>query len=115
MMNRALAWSVKGVGFDAREAAKEAARRSGLSLGEWLNEVIAEQAAEIGVEPGEVDAATRLEAVAAKLARLNEREGNARPARRVDREAAKGTSGRYEDDTGNRSNGPWKASFGSVE
>ena len=100
MMNRALAWSVKGVGFDAREAAKEAARRSGLSLGEWLNEVIAEQAAEIGVEPGEVDAATRLEAVAAKLARLNEREGNARPARRVDREVAKGTSGRYEDDTG---------------
>ena len=33
-------WSVKGIDRDAREAAKEAARREGLTLGEWFNRVI---------------------------------------------------------------------------
>ncbi|MBA4467416.1 hypothetical protein FHK98_19695, partial [Cylindrospermopsis raciborskii CS-506_A] len=39
-------WSVKGVDADARETAKEAARRAGMTLGEWLNAMIAENAAE---------------------------------------------------------------------
>ena len=104
-MNRALAWSVKGVGFDAREAAREAARRSGQTLGEWLNEVIAEQAAEIGVEPGEVDAATRLEAVAAKLARLNDRDNPARPGRRTERDDIRSSSARPDADTGDEFDG----------
>ena len=38
-------WSVKGIRPEARETAKEAARRSGMSLGEWLNSVILQQAA----------------------------------------------------------------------
>ncbi|MHB2166848.1 SEL1-like repeat protein [Alsobacter sp. R-9] len=38
-------WSVKGVDVQARDAAKEAARRAGMTLGEWLNTVIAEEAA----------------------------------------------------------------------
>src|SRR5512135_3516769 len=43
-------WSVKGIRPEARETAREAARRSGLSLGEWLNSVILQQAAEEGVQ-----------------------------------------------------------------
>ena len=70
-MNKAVPWSIKGVDFDAREAAKEAARRSGMTLGEWLNSVIADQAAESGVEIDEVDDTERLEAVASRLARMS--------------------------------------------
>jgi localization factor PodJL len=44
-------WSVKGIRAQARETAKEAARRSGLSLDEWLNSVVIRQAAEQGVTP----------------------------------------------------------------
>ncbi|HWK97271.1 MAG TPA: hypothetical protein VNR39_17785, partial [Pseudolabrys sp.] len=39
-------WSVKGIRPEARETAKEAARRSGMPLGEWLNSVILQQASE---------------------------------------------------------------------
>ena len=66
-MNKAVPWSIKGVDFDAREAAKEAARRSGMTLGEWLNSVIADQAAESGVDVEEVDDTEKLEAVASRL------------------------------------------------
>ncbi len=37
---RPVPWHVKGVRPDAREVARDAARRSGLSVGEWLNSVI---------------------------------------------------------------------------
>ena len=43
-MKSAAAWNVKGVGIDARETAREAARRAGLSVGEWLNSVIIDSA-----------------------------------------------------------------------
>ena len=33
-------WSVKGIDPNAREVAKDLARRSGMTLGEWLNQVI---------------------------------------------------------------------------
>src|SRR5690348_6059284 len=33
-------WSVKGIRPEARESAQKAARRSGMSLGDWLNSVI---------------------------------------------------------------------------
>jgi len=39
-------WSVKGIDRDARAAAKLAARRSGLTLGAWLNQMIRETAGE---------------------------------------------------------------------
>lgn len=39
-------WSVKGIRPEARETAREAARRSGMSLGEWLNATILHQAAQ---------------------------------------------------------------------
>jgi len=43
-MKPGIPWSVKGIGDDAREAAKQAARRSGVTLGEWLNGMILGQA-----------------------------------------------------------------------
>jgi localization factor PodJL len=71
-MNKAVPWSVKGVGFDAREAAQAAARRSGVSVGEWLNSVIADRAAEQNVAPSELDTEERLEAVTARLQRMSQ-------------------------------------------
>ncbi|MBV8848597.1 MAG: hypothetical protein JOZ16_03325, partial [Methylobacteriaceae bacterium] len=82
-MNKAAPWSIKGVDFDARDAAQAAARRSGLSLGEWLNNVIAERAAEQQVEPDELDTEQRLEAVTARLQRLSQ-DGETRERRRSD-------------------------------
>lgn len=41
-MAGAAPWSVKGINPKAREVAKELARRSGMTLGEWLNRVILE-------------------------------------------------------------------------
>jgi localization factor PodJL len=46
-MTAASPWSVKGIDPKAREVAKDLARRSGMTLGEWLNQMIIE---------GEVDA-----------------------------------------------------------
>ena len=43
-MKPGLPWSVKGIEPDVREAAKLAARRSGMTLGEWLNSTIMDQA-----------------------------------------------------------------------
>ncbi len=70
-MNKAAPWSIKGVDFDARDAAREAARRAGMSIGEWLNEVIADQAHEMGVAFDDVDEEGRLEAVTARLASMS--------------------------------------------
>ena len=44
-------WSVKGVRPEARETAREAARRSGLSVGQWLNSAIIESAGEDSSAP----------------------------------------------------------------
>ena len=50
-MKPGLPWSVKGIEPDVREAAKLAARRSGMTLGEWLNSTILEQADGADVQP----------------------------------------------------------------
>lgn len=86
-MNKSVPWSIKGVGFDVREAAKDAAQRAGMTLGEWLHSVIAERASDAGVEFGEIDEEDQLEAVTARLARLTEFE-DPRPARRPVRPVA---------------------------
>jgi localization factor PodJL len=44
-------WRVKGIRPDARETAREAARRAGMSVGEWLNTVILDSADEEGIRP----------------------------------------------------------------
>jgi localization factor PodJL len=43
-------WSAKGVRPDARKMAEEAARRAGLSLSDWLNAIILQQAATQGIK-----------------------------------------------------------------
>jgi localization factor PodJL len=43
-MKPGLPWQVSGVGREARQTAREAARRAGMSLGEWLDSVILESA-----------------------------------------------------------------------
>lgn len=73
-MTRAASWSIKGVGFDARQAAQEAARRAGVSVGDWINEVIAEQAAEMGVDVEDFGDDDRIEAVTGRLSRMSGRE-----------------------------------------
>ncbi|WP_411820797.1 hypothetical protein ABFZ85_06290 [Hyphococcus formosus] len=49
-------WSVKGIERDARETAKEAARREGMTVGEWLNKKIYSHGQESNdVSEGEVE------------------------------------------------------------
>ena len=42
-MKPGIPWSVKGIEPEVREAAKHAAKRAGMTLGEWLNTVILDQ------------------------------------------------------------------------
>jgi len=41
---RSAPWHLKGIAPEARETAREAARRSGMSVGQWLNAVILDHA-----------------------------------------------------------------------
>jgi localization factor PodJL len=50
-MTSGVPWQVEGVGPQARETAREAARRSGMSVGEWLDWVISDSANSEAVEP----------------------------------------------------------------
>jgi localization factor PodJL len=52
---RPVPWHVKGVHPDARDVAREAARRSGVSVGTWLNSLII-RAADEDIPPGKPDA-----------------------------------------------------------
>ncbi|MGE0563775.1 MAG: hypothetical protein AB7O50_04605 [Pseudolabrys sp.] len=49
-MRLGVPWGLKGIKPAARDAAKEAARRAGMSLDDWLNSAIAHSAAQIGVQ-----------------------------------------------------------------
>ena len=50
-MTSGVPWQVKGVSRHTREAAREAARRSGISVGEWLDRIILDSALQDGVDP----------------------------------------------------------------
>ncbi len=50
-MKPASTWSVKGIDSITRELAKKAAHERGMTLGQWLNDVIRRQAEEAGEEP----------------------------------------------------------------
>ena len=69
-MNTSVPWSITDISFETREAARDAARRAGVSLGEWLDTIIAERASDLGVETSSIDNRQRLDAVAAELRRL---------------------------------------------
>ena len=49
-MKLGIPWTAKGIRPEARATAKEAARRSGMSLDDWLNSVILQQAAQAGMQ-----------------------------------------------------------------
>ena len=74
-------WSVKGIERDARETAKEAARREGMTVGEWLNHMIY-SAGDPQTTDGEIDGlklrdvVTAVEHLHKRVADSN-REGNA--------------------------------------
>ncbi|MCA0433792.1 MAG: hypothetical protein LCH46_11055 [Proteobacteria bacterium] len=88
-MKPGLPWSIKGIEPDAREAAKQAARRSGMTLGEWLNSTILDQQSDGREESAQQQprgrvpkpqeaalerTASRLEDIAETLARLSQNE-----------------------------------------
>ena len=77
-MNRAAAWSVRGVGRETRDIAEEAARRAGMSLGDWLDEVVAEQAADQGISVDDLDEDDKLDAIGDRLSQLSRHPAAAR-------------------------------------
>jgi localization factor PodJL len=101
-MNKAAPWNIKGVDFDTRDAAREAAEREGMSLGEWLNDAIAQRAADLGADPEDIDDDERQSAVSARIARMR---GGAK--RRNDRRPS------ANDDDEERGRGPRRLSRGA--
>ncbi len=88
-MKPGIPWSVKGIEPETREAAKEAARRSGMTLGEWLNSKIldstdapepAPMARHQRPSAGHGEASIRLEDIAEQLSRIARREQNTAPS-----------------------------------
>ena len=74
-MNRAMAWNIAGVDRRTRDAAVEAARRAGMRLDDWLDEVITDYAGlDLHARP-EHDRAEddRLDAAAGRLERIARR------------------------------------------
>ena len=89
-MKPGIPWSVKGIEPDTREAAKEAARRSGMTLGEWLNTKILESADDQEAAPpprhqraapARAETSIRLEDIAEQLSRISRREQQTAPRR----------------------------------
>ena len=91
-MKPGIPWSVKGIEPETREAAKDAARRSGMTLGEWLNTMILDTADGDETESVPVmrhqrpstqrdDTSIRLEDIAEQLSRIARREQDTAPSR----------------------------------
>lgn len=70
-MATSLPWSVKGVDPRTRDAAKAAARRAGMTLGEWLDSKILEEAADSGAIAGNGEEHD-IVALSERLARLSQ-------------------------------------------
>ena len=68
-MATSLPWSVKGVDPRTRDAAKAAARRAGMTLGEWLDHKLREEA---GPEPAPPPEQLDIAALSERLARLSQ-------------------------------------------
>src|SRR5215212_7792517 len=98
-MKSGIPWSVKGIEPETREAAKDAARRSGMTLGEWLNSKILDSADEQDPSPpvrhqrapARAETSIRLEDIAEQLSRIARREQNTAPA-------SYASENRYEDE-----------------
>lgn len=83
-MNKAANWGKKIIDPVSRAAAKEAAQRAGMSVGEWLKSVISERASREGVDPGDFNDQERDELIAERLTRLSQ--ARRRQARRAEQE-----------------------------
>lgn len=93
-MATSLPWSVKGVDPRTRDAAKAAARRAGMTLGEWLDSKIREEAAETGPAAAADDAEQLdIAALSERLARLSQGEmqtaATPQPAAQTSRDLAR--------------------------
>ncbi len=66
-MQKPIPWGMRGGEANIREAARNAARREGLSLNAWFAQAVGEYAAEIDVDPAELTEEEHAEAIAAKL------------------------------------------------
>lgn len=71
-MSAAAPWSVKGIDPKAREIAKDLARRSGLTLGDWLNQRILDESGGDDAAPASPIASDELEHLRDILGRLSE-------------------------------------------
>ncbi len=81
-MTKSVPWGHISSGFDAHGAAREAARRAGVSVAEWLEQAIAEQAAYAGLDADELTEDEKVEAIVARLETLAEAEPVRAPRRR---------------------------------
>lgn len=69
-MRKPIPWGIRGSGGDVREAARDAARREGMTLSEWLAQAVGQYAARAGTDPANMNEDDRVEAIAAQLHRL---------------------------------------------
>lgn len=69
---------IDGIDFEARLLAQDAAKQAGLSLRQWLDEVVATHASKLGVDVEELDSDRRLEIIAAKLGNLGNKNNSTR-------------------------------------
>ncbi|MBI1204723.1 MAG: hypothetical protein GC182_19655 [Rhodopseudomonas sp.] len=88
-------WSVKGIRPEARETAREAARRSGMPLGEWLNSVILQQAEDDDLPYGDDMSSVheRLDDITRRLEQFARSTPAVKPARRDSRHEERHESG----------------------
>lgn len=78
-MATSLPWSVKGVDPRTRDAAKAAARRAGMTLGEWLDHKLRDEEASESAPPEQLDIA----ALSERLARLSQGQMDTAPQQPV--------------------------------
>ena len=99
-MSSAAVWNVRGVGRETRAFAEEAARRAGMGLGDWLDQAVADKAAEQGVDRVDLGGGDALDSIAERLSRLAGRDDKAseaaRPGGRDDAEANRDEGRRVE-------------------
>ena len=67
-MTKSVSWHALHGAPDAREAARLAARRAGLSLGDWLDEAFQAKARELGIEIDDLTDEEKIESISERLA-----------------------------------------------
>ena len=72
-MSRATPWTIQSFDPDVREAARDAAIRDGLTLGQWLKRTIEDHAVGKGLDPVTLDEEECAGAILERLARVAER------------------------------------------